>query len=93
MLLDAIMIGEEDSAELVGVAKASGGYAFHPDKLKDALKLCELETLLRAAERPAESRPPRKVSTERDLLRFTSRRHFPLDICSESADHKLANHG
>ena len=38
VLLDAIMIGDAP-ADLQAVAKSTGGYAFHPKKLKDALRL------------------------------------------------------
>ena len=52
------MIGEY-SSELCAIAKATGGYAFQPSRLKDGLKLCELETLLRCQERaPTPSPPP-----------------------------------
>eukprot|EP01052_Picozoa_sp_SAG31_P004895 SAG31_NODE_208_length_20313_cov_6.143119_12_plen_1566_part_00 len=51
VLLDTIMIGKAPD-DLRAVAKATGGYAFHPTRLKDALMVCELETMLRAAERP-----------------------------------------
>lgn len=84
VLLDAIMIGEDLSVDLRGLAKSSGGYAFHPKRLKDALKLCELETLLRAAERPPRSTSERrKVCNMRDFRRFSNSRHFPLDICDD----------
>ena len=51
------MIGDY-SAELCAIAKATGGYAFHPSRLKDGLKLCELETLLRSQERASMPSPP-----------------------------------
>eukprot|EP01049_Picozoa_sp_SAG25_P021415 SAG25_NODE_7934_length_449_cov_1.174286_1_plen_126_part_10 len=74
------MIGEV-SASLAGIAKSTGGYAFHPTQLKHALKLCELETLLCADERPP-SRPPLPLTT-RSFQQFESQRLHPLDICDD----------
>jgi ubiquitin/uncharacterized protein YegL len=80
VLVDALMIGEV-SASLAGIAKSTGGYAFHPTQLKHALKLCELETLLCADERPP-SRPPLPLTT-RSFQQFESQRLHPLDICDD----------
>ena len=50
--LDAVCVGNETSDALRAIAKATGGYCFQPERLRDALKLCELETLLTLFERP-----------------------------------------
>ena len=95
VLCDAIMIGEDASPELAAICKATGGYAFHPTKLKDALKLCELETLLCAAERP-DGKKIDKVTSEMQFSRFKSTRKgfYPLDVCDdETIPARRAMHG
>jgi len=44
--VDAVCIGAANFDTLRAIAKATGGYCFHPQTLKDALQLNELETML-----------------------------------------------
>lgn len=79
--VDAILIGGRDNTALRGIAKATGGYAFMPERLTHALKLMELETMVCAANRPPDTGPQRrKVTIEYDLLRFGRQQ---LDRCDD----------
>jgi len=78
--LDAIMIGDgrDNMRELHAIAKATQGYAFAPDSVESALRICELETLLFSPLRP---NPPRlqRVMFSHELEAFA---RVPLDECS-----------
>lgn len=81
VVVDSIMIGEgANNRKLKAISKATGGYAFAPGKLGDALKLCELETLLSLHERPDIS-PNNLVMSEYQLLKYAD---LPMDICNEN---------
>ena len=56
--VDAVSIGPESNHALRGLVAATGGLAFKPATLKDALRLCELETL-----QSLRARPPIQVLT------------------------------
>ena len=69
--LDAICIGGSRSEPLRAMAKATRGYCFQPETLRDALKLCELETLLAQHERPPSHRLPLEpLTSSAQLMRF-----------------------
>eukprot|EP01121_Diplochlamys_sp_Union-15-3_P015501 TRINITY_DN5139_c0_g2_i3.p1 TRINITY_DN5139_c0_g2~~TRINITY_DN5139_c0_g2_i3.p1 ORF type:complete len:704 (+),score=145.45 TRINITY_DN5139_c0_g2_i3:728-2839(+) len=83
IICDCIMIGEgANNKELRSVAKATGGYAFAPQNLKQALKLNELETLLTIHERPETKIPP-VVKSSSDLYKFADLWKYPLDECTD----------
>ena len=64
IVLDAIMIGSDDpNDDLHAIAKASRGYSFHPENIKDALELNELELLLSCEKRKALQIEVKKKST------------------------------
>ena len=76
IVVDAITVGRDGESvnpTLRAIAKATGGLAFHPDTLKNALKLNELETFLRLGERPPVffKRAPR-IKSAGALERYTS---------------------
>lgn len=74
------MIGEgKDNHVLRAMAKATGGYAFAPQSLTEAVSLNELETLLSVS-----GRPPIDVSldSELDLNMYADLKRFPLDVCN-----------
>ena len=52
VVVDTICIGNCLNQDLLQISKATGGYAFKPETLADALRLNELETLLSINERP-----------------------------------------
>jgi len=81
VVVDSIMIGGANNQKLKAISKATGGYAFAPGKLGDALKLCELETLLSLHERPVIN-PENLVQSQANLDFYG--RGFPLDICNEN---------
>eukprot|EP01114_Cavostelium_apophysatum_P017000 TRINITY_DN4954_c0_g2_i1.p1 TRINITY_DN4954_c0_g2~~TRINITY_DN4954_c0_g2_i1.p1 ORF type:complete len:1204 (-),score=253.03 TRINITY_DN4954_c0_g2_i1:310-3393(-) len=81
IILDAVMIGEgANNEKLKAIAKASGGYAFAPSTLKNALKLNELETLLFTSERPASKNKGTSIMDNNALMKFAK---VPLDICND----------
>jgi len=70
IICDSIMIGEgANNKTLRAISKATGGYAFAPKTLADALKLNELETLLTLFERP-EIKPRDSVKTAAALNKY-----------------------
>jgi len=80
IVLDAIMIGEgKDNHILRAMAKATGGYAFSPQTLTEALNLNELETLLSISERP---KLEISVDEDPDLNVYADLKKYPLDICN-----------
>ena len=80
--LDAVCVGNETSDALRAIAKATGGYCFQPERLRDALKLCELETLLTLFERPDAPRPA-VVHSDAQLMGYARLARFPLDVCDD----------
>jgi len=80
---DSIMIGEgANNKTLRSISKATGGYAFAPKTLADALKLNELETLLTLFERP-EIKSRDIVKTAAALNKFADLWVHPWDICND----------
>lgn len=79
--VDAVLIGGTDNKDLWGIAKASGGYVFQPQRLQDALRLFELETMSCSVARPAYTGPPRLKVTERRVLREYGCQ--PPDVCND----------
>jgi len=61
------------------MAKSTGGYAFAPQNLTEALNLNELETLLALRERP-----PANINVDDDieLNTYADLTKYPLDICT-----------
>lgn len=57
IVLDSVSIGDEYNLDLKTVSYLTGGYAFVPRKLEDAIGVCELEPVLSQHERPAIVRP------------------------------------
>ena len=53
--------------------------AFKPEKLRDGMKLCELETMLRSQERPPGARLP-PIRTERE---FAKLKKSAIDQCDD----------
>lgn len=45
-MVDSITVGTERNERLKCLSLATGGYAFHPKTLREALRLNELETVL-----------------------------------------------
>lgn len=84
IILDAIMIGEGKNNEILrAIAKSTGGYAFAPQTLTEALNLNELETLLAVSERP-----PGKIedsSTPDFLKKYADLTAYPWDICTRDS--------
>ncbi len=42
VVIDAVFIGDEENDHLLGSVAATGGLAFRPSTLNDALRLCEV---------------------------------------------------
>ncbi|CEL96755.1 unnamed protein product [Vitrella brassicaformis CCMP3155] len=85
VLCDAVMIGGRNNDQLKYLAKATGGYVFKPDSIRSALKLCELEVMLSASERPPNLRPDSLPNSEfmcSALLGNSIR--FPIDVCNDT---------
>jgi hypothetical protein len=57
IVLDSVSIGDENNLDLRTVSYLTGGYAFVPRKLEDAVGVCELEPVLSQQERPSIVRP------------------------------------
>lgn len=57
IVVDSVSIGDEDNVDLRTVSYLTGGYAFVPKKLEDAVGVCELEPVLSQHERPSIVRP------------------------------------
>lgn len=80
VVLDAIMIGEGKNNHILrAMAKATGGYAFAPQTLTEALNLNELETILSISERP-----PVQIVVP-DVLNldiYANLQKYPLDVCN-----------
>ena len=55
--MDSITVGTEKNESLKCVSLATGGYAFHPKTLRDALRLNELETVLSSMHREPRKAP------------------------------------
>ncbi|CAN0285847.1 unnamed protein product, partial [Laminaria digitata] len=51
VLVDSVTVGAEKNDSLKCLSLATGGYAFHPTNLRQALRLSELETVLTAKQR------------------------------------------
>lgn len=49
--MDSVTVGKEKNDALKCLSLATGGYAFHPTSLRQALRLSELETVLSAGQR------------------------------------------
>ena len=83
-VVDAVCVGEEESAQLHAIAKATGGYVFRPRTVRLALQLAECEPFLSLAERPA--RPLRQTCMRSDaqLLSAFGKARFPEDSCDGS---------
>jgi len=79
--VDTVLIGGTENKDLRDIAKASGGYVFQPQRLQDALRLFELETMSCSVARPAYTGPPRPKVTERRVLRECGWQ--PLDECND----------
>ena len=82
--LDAVCIGNEPLDVIKTLAKATYGYCFNPTRLRDALKLNELETLLTVFERPVVSSRHPPISTAaalRGWVRVYAQQ--PLDVCDD----------
>ena len=95
VVLDSICIGGAQLQKLPATSKASGGYVFRPQNLHDALKLCELETMLSSGERPSMPRGRGPILTREgrwgasqhrisDLAQYANIHRFPLDECSDN---------
>ena len=95
VVLDSICIGGAQLQKLHATSKASGGYVFRPQNLHDALKLCELETMLSSGERPSMPRGRGPILTREgrwgasqhrisDLAQYANIHRFPLDECSDN---------
>jgi len=69
----------ERDQNLHAIAKSTGGYAFQPKSLADALRLNELEVLLAIAERPPRPKLP-FVSSQLALQQFE---RYPMDECTD----------
>jgi len=82
IMLDAVCIGDVGVDDIKAVAKATNGYCFNPKRLRDALKLNELETLLTHFQRPEAQLTQYQplVNSAASLRPFRNR---PLDICDD----------
>ena len=70
VVVDAIIVGSDlDDMTLRAIAVATGGCAFNPSSVKEALQLFESETLLCLRQREAAA-PAGKVSTGAELQRW-----------------------
>lgn len=79
--VDVVLIGGTENLDLRGIAKASGGYVFQPQRLQDALRLFELETISCSVARPPYTGPPRPKVTRAKVLQDYG--HKDLDECSD----------
>eukprot|EP01012_Entosiphon_sulcatum_P032012 TRINITY_DN4074_c0_g1_i1.p1 TRINITY_DN4074_c0_g1~~TRINITY_DN4074_c0_g1_i1.p1 ORF type:complete len:1661 (-),score=246.09 TRINITY_DN4074_c0_g1_i1:94-5052(-) len=86
IMLDAICVGDEIDKYLPLIAKMTGGYAFNPETLTDALRINELETFVSCLDR-VEAKPvkPIKSEVELQLWQYTNRRARVFDSCSDAA--------
>lgn len=77
IVVDSVLIGTETDYRLHRISKASGGYVFKPESLKDAVRLNELEVFLSCHERPKLDKS--KLNNWQAL----GPRGSPVDSCSE----------
>ncbi|CEL93368.1 unnamed protein product [Vitrella brassicaformis CCMP3155] len=85
VLCDAVIVGGTDNDQLKYLAKATGGYVFKPDSIRNALKLCELEVMLSASERPPNLRPDTLPNSEFVCSRLLANStRFPIDVCDDT---------
>ena len=91
IVLDAIMIGSDDpNDDLHAIAKASRGYSFHPENIKDALELNELELLLSCEKRKAlQIEVKKKVQSSADMWYYGS---MDQDTCGGGNVPPAVNH-
>jgi uncharacterized protein YegL len=80
--LDVVALGQNlQDSKLRALAKSSGGQYFHPKMLRNALKLCELDTTLCVLER---SPPPPTARRYTQLRSYLDERQFPPDVCDDA---------
>jgi ubiquitin-protein ligase len=85
VIVDAIMIGEgRDNHLLRAIAKATGGYAFAPQTLTEALNINELETMISVTERPILEIATNFNETIKIEV-FADLEKFPINICNRES--------
>jgi len=85
VVLDAIMIGEgKDNHILRAMSKSTGGYAFAPQTLTEALNINELETMLSISERPSIDMRV-QFNEVIDLVEYSNLEKYPLNICNRES--------
>ena len=84
VILDAVMIGGEgeDNPRLKALAKTTGGYAFSPSTIENALRICELETVLHSPLRPELQRTTTHSDQHAELVLSNMEEHAELDVCT-----------
>ena len=80
-VVDAVCVGEEESAQLHAIAKATGGYVFRPRTVRLALQLAECEPFLSLAERPARLLRQTRMRCDAQLLSAFGKARFREDPC------------
>jgi len=90
IVFDLVRIGDPKAQDpqAHGIAKATGGYVFHPRSMHMGRQMMELETMLFAGERPEGFRHKTRAGLElvkdkTTFSRFTQVGRFPLDRCDE----------
>ena len=83
-VVDAVCVGEEESAQLHAIAKATGGYVFRPRTVRLALQLAECEPFLSLAERPPRHLRQTRMGGDMQLLSAFPKARFPEDSCDGS---------
>uniref|UniRef100_A0A6B2LAJ6 UBC core domain-containing protein n=1 Tax=Arcella intermedia TaxID=1963864 RepID=A0A6B2LAJ6_9EUKA len=80
IVLDSIILDKgADNPDLTAVSKSSGGFAFAPETVRDAIKILELDTMLSLFERP--ELKPQKIEEQSDFSVF---RNLQPDKCASN---------
>eukprot|EP00054_Salpingoeca_dolichothecata_P027154 m.197600 g.197600 ORF g.197600 m.197600 type:complete len:1101 (+) comp25879_c0_seq3:125-3427(+) len=81
IIVDSVLIGGADNFPLKAICTATGGFCFKPEESAQLLKIFEMETVLSATERDADTCPIHDIVTsESNLMKYANQSQYAFTV-------------